>query len=87
MEALRRIVDTDTLKTLLSLPESFRSKQVEIIVLPVVENKRSPQLTKSAIDNMLQDSITQSLIGSVPLSNISLDDIKKERLQKHENID
>ena len=39
------------------------------------------------IDEMLEGSITQSLIGAVPISDISLEEIREERLKKYESLD
>lgn len=86
MEALRKIVDSKALETLFPLPKSFKNKEIEIIILPINEKKEKPYVTKQMIDKMLPGSITQSLIGAVPLSGISIGDIRLERLQKYENI-
>jgi hypothetical protein len=85
MEALRKIIDSKSLETLISLPKSFRNKDIEIIILPVNEKKEKPHITRRMIDKMLPGSITQSLIGVIPLTDISLDDARMERLQKYEN--
>jgi hypothetical protein len=85
MEALRKIIDSKSLKTLIPLPKSFQNKNIEIIILPITEKKEKPHITRQMIDKMLPGSITQSLIGAIPLSNISLDDIRLERLRKYES--
>jgi hypothetical protein len=43
MEALRKIIDSKALETLFPLPESFRNKDIEIIILPVNEEPRRKQ--------------------------------------------
>jgi hypothetical protein len=85
MEALRKIIDSKSLETLIPLPKSFQNKDIEIIILPINEKKEKPHITKHMIDKMLPGSITQSLIGVIPLSDISLDDVRLERLQKYES--
>jgi hypothetical protein len=59
---------------------------VEIIVLPIVDEKSRPKLTRKMIDEMLVGSITQSLIGTIPCTDMSLDEIRSERLYKYESI-
>jgi hypothetical protein len=86
MEALRKIIDSKALETLFPLPKSFQNKDIEIIILPVNKKEGKPYVTRQMIDEMLPGSITQSLIGAVPSSNISLEDIRLERLQKYESI-
>jgi hypothetical protein len=86
MEALRKIIDSKALETLFPLPKSFLNKDIEIILLPVNKKEEKPRVTKQMIDKMLPGSITQSLIGAIPFSNISLEDIRSERLQKYESI-
>jgi hypothetical protein len=73
MEALRKIIDSKSLETLIPLPKSFQNKNIEIIILPINEKKETPHITRHMIDEMLSGSITQSLIGIIPLSDISLD--------------
>jgi hypothetical protein len=86
MEVLRKIIDSKELETLFSLPKSFQNKDIEIIMLPVNKKREKPHITRQMIDEMLPGSITQSLVGTIPFSNISLEDIRLERLQKYESI-
>jgi hypothetical protein len=86
MEALRKIIDSKTLGTLIPLPKSFQNQDIEIIILPIGKEKEKPYVTKQMIDEMLPGSITQSLIGTIPFSDMSLEDIRMERLQKYESI-
>jgi hypothetical protein len=46
-----------------------------------------PRLTIEDIKKMLKGSITESLIGSVPQSYITLNDYRAERLSKYESVD
>jgi hypothetical protein len=84
MEVLRKIIDSKTLETLFPLPKSFQNKDIEIIALPVNKKEKKPYVTRQMIDEMLPGSVTQSLIGAISFSNISLEDIRAERLQKYE---
>jgi hypothetical protein len=86
MEALRKIIDSKALETLFPLPKSFQNKDIEIIILPVNKKAGKPHVTRQMLDEMLPGSITQSLIGTIPFSNITIEDIRLERLQKYENI-
>ncbi|MDR0609921.1 MAG: hypothetical protein LBG58_07420 [Planctomycetaceae bacterium] len=86
MEALRKIIDSKVLETLFPLPKSFQNKDIEIIILPVNKKREKPHVTGQMIDEMLQGSVTQSLIGAIPFSNISREEIRLERLQKYEDI-
>ena len=36
---------------------------------------------------MLDVSVTQSLIGAIPISEISLEEIREERLRKYGSVD
>jgi hypothetical protein len=59
---------------------------VEITILPVNEKEAQPHITGQMIDEMLPSSITESLIGAIPFSDISLENIRSERLQKYEDM-
>ena len=87
MEFVRQIVEGSELANLIPLPTTFRSGKVEVIVLPVMEKALPSKYSGKNIDEMLEGSITQSLIGAIPVSEISLEEIRKERLEKYESID
>ena len=87
MEAVKQIVDSKLLNGVISLPRNFQNKKVEIIVFLNEENTAMPKLTIKEIDEMLKGSVTESLIGSVPQSNMTLDDYRAERLKKYELAD
>jgi hypothetical protein len=86
VEALRKIIDSKALETLFPLPKSFKNKDIELIILPVNKKSEKPHITRQMIDEMLPGSITESLVGTIQRSNISLEDIRLERLQKYERI-
>ena len=79
MEAVRRYVDSDSLMSVLSLPEKYRNRQLEVIVIPVEEIKLSK---KEIVDNAIKE-----LIGSVPYTDMTLEEIRAERLKKYEITD
>lgn len=87
MEAIRQIIDSKLLDGVISLPKGFRNKKVEIIVFLKEEQSFLPLLTKGDIDNMLQGSVTASIIGALSQSDKSLEDYRIERLTKYERAD
>ena len=87
MEIVRQIVEGSELANVISLPTSFRNRKVEVIVLPIAEKSSPPKYNGKNLDEMLEGSITQSLIGAIPISEISLEDVRKERLKKYESVD
>lgn len=84
MEFVRKIVDASSLMNIIQLPDTLRNRKLEIIVLPVEEAQ--DELSSKNIDESDISDITQSLIGSIPLSDISLQQIKEERLARYESI-
>jgi len=91
MEAIRRVVDSGLLNSVVPLPEYFQDRKVEIIVFPA-EEKNAPSavlpfLTMAEIDKMMKGSTTESLIGSLPNRGVSLEEYQAERLKKYESAD
>ncbi|MDR3011717.1 MAG: hypothetical protein LBU70_00685 [Chitinispirillales bacterium] len=87
MEAIRQVIDSDSLRGIVSLPSFFQNKKVEIIVFLKEEKvELPPLLSKHDIDALLKDSITESLIGVLPHSNRTLEDYRTERLNKYECV-
>jgi hypothetical protein len=87
MEAIRKVVDGSLLDSIISLPQHFQNRKVEIIVLPVEEPIESQKISAAEMDSILVGSITESLMGSLPDEGKTLDDYREERLQKYEYID
>jgi hypothetical protein len=52
---------------------------VEILVFPVQDRK-------TQLNDLMEGSITQSLIGAIPHSDITLDEIRALRLKKYDRI-
>lgn len=77
MEVVRKFVDSQNLMSILSLPETFRNRKLEIIIHLVEEQ---------ASDTQKQDIslIVQSLIGSIPHTDLTLAELREERLGKYE---
>ena len=79
MEFVRKIIDSNVLDQVLTLPHSFHNHQVEILVFPVQDRK-------TQLNNLMEGSITQSLIGAIPHPDITLDEIRALRLKKYDRI-
>ena len=79
MEFVRQVVDSNILDQVLSLPHSFHNHKVEILVFPVQD--RETQLS-----DLMEGSITQSLIGAIPHPDITLDEIRALRLKKYDSL-
>ena len=80
MEVIRKFVDASALMSIMNLPEAFRNRKLEIIVLPTEE--RVTQQEKSDVKG-----IVQSLIGAIPCTDLSLSELREERLEKYEAAD
>lgn len=81
MEVLRKYIDANSLMAVMRLPETFRNRKLEVIVLPVEEQQKTPKMTSDI------DQAIQSLLGAVPYTDMSLEELRGERLEKYENID
>jgi hypothetical protein len=87
MEAVRQIINSNSLNGIIPLPTFFQDKKVEVIVFLTEDKIKPPRLSKHDIDAMLKDSVTESLIGAIPQSGKTFDDYKTERLNKYECVD
>ena len=71
----------------ISIPVEYRSKianKVRVILVSEEEpESRLPSFTEEEINEMLKDSIVQSLIGALPDSGMTLDEYREERLSKY----
>ena len=81
MEVIRKYMDANSLMSVMTLPETFRNRKLEVIVLPVEES-----IEKSKKTSDIEKAI-QSLVGAVPYTGMSLSELREERLQKYEDID
>jgi hypothetical protein len=86
MEAVRQIVESNTLNGIISLPSFFQNKKVEVTVVLTEDKAERPLLSKNDIDVMLKGSITESLIGAIPYTAKPLEDYRAERLSKYERV-
>ena len=87
MEAIKQVIDSKLLNGVISLPKNFQNKKVEIIIFLNEEKTTMMNFTMNDIDEMLKGSVTESLIGAVPQSDLLLNDYRAERLKKYERTD
>lgn len=80
MEVVRKYIDADNLMAIMRLPENFKNRKLEVIILPAEEQDKP---LKSAVDI---DQAIKSLTGAIPYTDISLEELREERLKKYENI-
>jgi hypothetical protein len=75
MQAIRKIVDADTLAGLFTLPVAFANRRIEVVMRPVEdkeaaernwEKPKLPRLSRTEIDEMAKnDPVIQSLSGCI----------------------
>ncbi len=80
MEAIRKYIDASSLMTVMTLPESFTNRKLEVLVFPVEEQE-------SKTEKIDIESVVQSLIGAIPDVDMSLQELQEERRQKYETVD
>ena len=85
MEFVREIVDSSALDQVLTLPRSFLNRKVEILVFPVQDKGTKVSIGREKINELMEGSITQSLIGSVSHPDITPEEIRSMRLQKYDS--
>ena len=62
----------------MKLPEKFRNRKLEVIIFPAEEQEK---LSKNAVDI---DQALQSLVGVIPYTDMSLEELREERLKKYD---
>jgi len=88
MNAVRQVVNGDTLAKVIKLPKHLQSRQVEIIVMPVEQNVRRRPITRSQLEALLSGSNTEALTGALPAEfDVEIDQIRIERRAKYESLD
>ena len=80
MEVVRHFLDADALKSIISLPDSFRGRRLEIIVLPASDEPPAKDRTRV-------EEILHTLSGAIPDTGLTLDEYRAERLKKYETAD
>jgi len=77
VEVIRKFIDANSLMSIMALPETFRNRKLEIIVLPTDEE--TPIQKKADVPG-----IVQSLVGAIPHTDMTLSELRDERLGKYE---
>jgi hypothetical protein len=54
MEAVRKVISSDILSKVIALPDSFKSKHLEIIVLPLADNIPSNDKNTKSLKGVLK---------------------------------
>lgn len=80
MEMVRTYIDADRLMPVMTLPEAFKNRRLEVIVFPADENEGT-----SEPDTV--SSISDSLVGVISDTGFSLNELREERLKKYEIAD
>lgn len=80
MEVIRKLIDANSLMSIMALPEAFRNRKLEIIVLPAEEESRTQRKTDVP-------DIVQSLVGAIPHTDMTLSELRDEKLGKYEAAD
>lgn len=78
MEAIRKYIDASSLMAVMELPETFKNQKLEVLVFPMEEQESK----KTDIE-----SVVQSLIGAIPATDMSLEEMREERRLKYETVD
>lgn len=78
MEAIRKYIDASSLMAVMALPETFKNRKLEVLVFPMEEQESE----KTDIE-----SVVQSLIGAIPTTDMSLEEMREERRLKYETVD
>ena len=60
--------------------EKFRNRKLEVIIIPAEEQEKSSKKAGDIVQAL------QSLIGAIPYTDMSLEELREERLKKYENI-
>jgi hypothetical protein len=71
-------------------PVSVKKNQRAIVTIldePVSVQTQLPKIKRSVLKAMMKGSVTESLIGIISDSGMTLDEIRAERLSKHERTD
>jgi hypothetical protein len=87
MASLKHIVDGKLLGSVVSLPESFLNIKLEITITPTVSDHDKTSLTRNKLRSLLKGSVTESLSGSLPHTDMTLEDLRAERLNRFERLD
>ena len=80
MEVVRKYINASSLMSIMKLPENFKNRKLEVIVLPTEEK----EIVEKEVE--VQGKV-QSLVGGIPYTDMSLSELREERLKKYEITD
>ena len=80
MEVVRQILDAEELEAIVPLPNSFRNKKVEIIVLPAADEP-------SVKEPVSVEAVLRELTEAIPDAGMTLEELREERLRKNAAAD
>ncbi|MDR3255200.1 MAG: hypothetical protein LBT31_06505 [Synergistaceae bacterium] len=85
----RQIINADALESVISVPPNFKSKKVEVVIRIIEEKEPLPKINLRELDTMMEGSAAQALCGILENTDkdITLDEIRTERLSKYERAD
>jgi len=88
MNTVRKVVAGSTLAQIIELPKYLQDTQVEIIVMPIVQNRSHQPVTRRQLEALLCGSDTEALTGALA-TDIDLDivQLRAERRAKYESVD
>lgn len=78
MEAIRKYIDASSLMAVMALPETFKNRKLEVLIFPTDEQEAKKEDV---------ESVVQSLIGAIPATDMSLEEMQEERRRKYETAD
>jgi Mrp family chromosome partitioning ATPase len=62
----------------------LQRRKVEVIILQTTDEQTKLSATATEIDNMLKGSISRSLLGVIENKDMTIDEIRAERVKKYE---
>jgi len=81
MEVIREYIEASRLMSVMTLPETFKNRKLEVIVISGEETAKTRKKASEI------DQAVQSLLGAVPYTDMSLSELREERLKKYESAD
>jgi len=87
MTAVRQIIDSQAISHIVDLPKSLQHSLVEIKIMPISCKRTARKVSRTQLLSLLAGSITESITGVLPDTNITLEQVRAERLSKYESTD
>ncbi len=80
MEMVRKFLNAESLMSVMSLPETFRNRTLEVLVFPADAPEKQYQAHEVG-------GIIDSLVGAIPSTELSLEELREERLKRYKTSD